>query len=143
MKETKNTRRMQTRNDKITRSKRGVEKAHWKHQGCSVGHENFLFPTIKNIQMFRVECIGYNVNWTIQSSHFCFILGLLEGFGARVASNFLGFLCLFYAPIMFYKFPKLFPNLFPIDPHFYTITFAKNPRNHKKTLDFFFLLVAV
>jgi hypothetical protein len=52
---------MLTRNNKITSSKRGVEKAHWKHQGCYVGHETFLFPTIKNIQMFRVECIGCNV----------------------------------------------------------------------------------
>jgi hypothetical protein len=53
--------KMSTRNNKITSSNRGVEKAHWKHQGCYVGHENFLFPTIKNIKMFKVECIGCNV----------------------------------------------------------------------------------
>jgi hypothetical protein len=31
----------------ITSSNMGVEKAHWKHQVRYVGHENFLFPTIK------------------------------------------------------------------------------------------------
>jgi len=124
---------MLTRNNKITSSNRGVEIAHWKHEGCYVGHENFLFPTIKNIQMFRVECIGYNVDWPIKSSHFSStgpfggVWGGGRGRGGVL--KFLGFLCLFHVPIMFCNFPKLFPNVFPIALHFYTITFAKNPRN--------------
>jgi hypothetical protein len=46
---------MPTRNDKITTSNRGVQKGHWKHQGCYVGHENFLSPTIK-----KSRCLGLN-----------------------------------------------------------------------------------
>jgi hypothetical protein len=48
---------MLTRNDKIRNSNRGVEKAHWKHRGCYVGHEKNLFPTIKNIKMFMVDAL--------------------------------------------------------------------------------------
>jgi hypothetical protein len=55
MKEIKKT-RMLTRNNKITSRNRGVEKAHWKHQGCYVGHENLLFPTIKNPRFLFSSC---------------------------------------------------------------------------------------
>jgi hypothetical protein len=113
MKETKNTRRMQTRNDKITSSKRGVEKAHWKHQGCYVGHENFLFPTIKNIQMFRVECIGYNVNWTIQSSHFLFSTWPFGGVWGSGGFKFLGIFVFVLCSHHVLQVPKTIPQPVP------------------------------
>jgi len=81
---------MLTKNDKITSSNRGVEKAHWKHQGWYVGLEFVFSPTIKNIKMFRVECIAYNVDWPIKPVIF-FVLALLEWCGAGKASNFLDF----------------------------------------------------
>jgi hypothetical protein len=104
--------RMLTGNDKIRSSNRGVEKAHCKHQGCYLGHEKFLFPTIKNIKMFRVECIAYNVDWPIKSSHFfcTWPFGAVWGGGSF---KFLGFWCLFHVPIMFCKFPKTIPQRVP------------------------------
>ncbi len=113
----KREKRMLTRNDKITSNNRGVQKPHCKHQGCYVGHENFLFPTIKSIDMFRVECIGYNVDWPVKSSHFFFVLLLLEGCGAagrgRRGFKFLGFWCLFHVPIMFCKVTKVITQPVP------------------------------
>jgi len=87
---------MLKRNDEITSTNRGVEKAHCKHQGSYVGHENFLFPRIKNMQIFRVECIGYNVGWPIKSSPFFCTGPFGEVWGGRAGgrkgpSNFLGF----------------------------------------------------
>jgi hypothetical protein len=80
--------------------------------------------------MFRVECIGYNVDRRIKSSPlFCTgpFGGVWRG-GGGGCFKFLGFLYFFHVPIMFCKFPKAWPNLFPIAPHFYTIPFAKNSR---------------
>jgi hypothetical protein len=41
--EEKEKTRILTRNDKIRSSSRGVEKGHWKHQGCYVGRKNLFF----------------------------------------------------------------------------------------------------
>jgi hypothetical protein len=81
--------RMLTRNHKIASSNKGVEKAHWKHQGRYVGREKFLFPTIIS------RSLGLNaldITFTSQSKAvFLFLLGLLEWCGAKGASNFLDF----------------------------------------------------
>jgi hypothetical protein len=42
---------MLTRNDKTTtKNNRGVEKACWKHEGCEIEDENFLFSSNKRHQ---------------------------------------------------------------------------------------------
>jgi hypothetical protein len=135
---------MLPKNDKITSRNRGVEKAHCKHQGCYVGHENFPFRPIKNIKMCRVICIGYNVDSTIKSSHlFCTRpFGGVWGRGAR-ASNFLNFcVC-----SMFSSCPASSQNYSPTCSRYHHTfipwPWKKTLGTKKITLDFFSLLVAL
>jgi hypothetical protein len=102
---------MLTWNDKITSSNRVVEKTHWKHQGCYVEHENFLFPTIIS------RCLGLNaldIMFTGQSKAVIFfVLGLLEGCGAggglQISWNFVFVACSHHV----LQVPKTIPQHVP------------------------------
>ncbi len=77
----------------------------------------------------RYKCQGQIIVTGESKAVIFFVLGLLEECRGGGGFKVVGFWCLSHVPIMFCKFPKLFPNLFPIASQFYTITFAKNPRN--------------
>jgi len=66
--------------------------------------------------MFRVECIGYNVDWPVKSTPFFCTApfgGVWSGGEGAGGFKFLGFLCLFHVPIMFCKVPKVIPQPVP------------------------------